>query len=64
MTELVSPALMRSPAFLLVALIAGRTTRDKALERLANRRLARLGIKVTFASGKSKAVSQKAVQRD
>lgn len=64
MTEQISPALTRSPAFLLVALIAGRTTRDKALERFANRRLARLGIKVTFATGKFRAVSQKAIHRD
>jgi hypothetical protein len=50
MTDAISPALLNSPTFLLTALIAGRKTRDKALERLASRQLARLGIKVCFAS--------------
>lgn len=41
--------LLESPVFLLVALIAGRATRDDALVHLADRRLAALGIHVTFA---------------
>jgi hypothetical protein len=44
----ISPALLRSPTFLLVALIAGRATHDKSLERLAARQLAHLGINVSF----------------
>jgi hypothetical protein len=47
-TKPFSPALLRSPAFLLVALIAARATHDRALEQLATDRLADLGIKVTF----------------
>jgi hypothetical protein len=50
MTDPISPGLLCSPTFLLVALVAGRATRDAALERLASRRLADLGIKVTFGS--------------
>ena len=50
MTDRISIELLQSPTFLLVALIAGRTTGDKSLERLAAQRLAGLGIKVTFAS--------------
>jgi hypothetical protein len=50
MSDPLSPALLRSPTFLLVALIAGRATRDKSLERLAARHLASLGIQVTFGS--------------
>jgi hypothetical protein len=50
MTDTLPPDLLQSPAFLLVALIAGRATHDVSLERLAARRLADLGIKVAFAS--------------
>lgn len=63
MTDPFSPALLRSPTFLLVALIAGRATHDKALERLAARRLAGLGIKVTFASDRPLPAGRKGVPR-
>ncbi len=64
MTVPLSPALLRSPAFLLVALIAGRATHDKSLERLASRRLANLGIKVSFAPELPRPASRKAVTHD
>ena len=63
MTDPFSPALLGSPTFLLVALIAGRATHDKSLERLAARRLADLGIKVTFASELPQPEGRKAVLR-
>lgn len=53
------PALVRSPAFLLVALVAGRATGDGALERLAARHLAALGITVTFAADVSRLAKRK-----
>ncbi len=58
-----SPALLRSPTFLVVALIAGRATGDRALERLATRRLADLGINVSFASDPARSIARKAVAR-
>ena len=59
MTDSLSPALLRSPTFLLVALIAGRATHDKSLERLAARRLSKLGIRVTFASDLARPATRK-----
>jgi hypothetical protein len=61
MTDQFSPALLRSPAFLLVALIAGRATHDKALERLAARQLADLGIRVNFGSDLLRPAKRKGV---
>jgi hypothetical protein len=48
MLESYPPSLLSSPVFLLVALLAARSTKDRALERLVIRRLASLGIRVTF----------------
>jgi hypothetical protein len=63
-TDQFSPALLRSPAFLLVALIAGRATGDMALIRLADRRLGDLGIKVSFAPEPTRPAGREAVRHD
>jgi hypothetical protein len=60
-TDQLSPALLRSPAFLLVALVAGRATSDKALTQLAVQRLADLGIKVSITPGRPRRAGRKAV---
>jgi hypothetical protein len=62
MSDPISPALLRSPTFLLIALIASRQTKDQALERLATRQLARLGIKVCFGSDLSRPAKGKGVR--
>lgn len=63
MTDPTSPALLDSPTFLLVALIASRATHDKALERLTKKRLADLGIKVAFGSELPTPPARKGVRR-
>jgi hypothetical protein len=62
-TDSLPPALLGSPTFLLVALVAGRATFDRSLERLAARRLADIGIRVSFTPSRPRPARRKPVPR-
>lgn len=60
------PGLTESPLYLLATLCSARRSKDRALERLARRRLAALGVRVKFADElpAAKATPPKGASRD